>query len=238
MKKLISFLLAILVVSIIAATGAIAQDENPNASAKATAECGEIVVLETAEATEPEFTTILVNTIKTPNQKDLVIDVSLQCGLYTQTLVKSKGGIKDTSTAVGTITVQVLVDGEPAYPGEVVFSRRSQQLSATLQGIINDIICTVQYDADGNVTGVTCVIDETTLEEEEIELILDTMDAHAFNFIIDDLASGVHTIEVQAKIEEDSSAQGGSASAIATIGKGSMSIDEVRFVKDDNIFME
>jgi len=96
-----------------------------------------------------------------------------------------------------------------------------------LQGIITSII----PDGKGGY-----MIDELTLEYEEIELILDTMDAHAFNFIAPDLTfSGVHTIEVQAMIETATSTQEGTASATATIGKGSVTIELVRMIKGEDI---
>jgi len=224
MKKLILIALAV-VLAVALGAGAVWAGSSQPAS-KATAKVGEIAVI----ADEDVWTTILTQDIKAPNGKDLFIDVSLQCGLYTQTLVKSKGGNKDTSSAEGTITVQVLVDGAPAEPGEVVFSRRYQELSATLQGIITSII------PDGN---GGYVVDEETLEYEEIELILDTMDAHAFNFVAPDLTfSGVHTIVVQAKIETDTSTQEGTASAMATIGKGSVTIELVRMIKGEDIELE
>jgi len=37
--------------------------------------------------------------IKIANEKDLFMNVALECGLYTQTLVSSKRGISDTSIA-------------------------------------------------------------------------------------------------------------------------------------------
>jgi hypothetical protein len=221
MKKLILIALAV-VLAVALGAGAVWAGSSQPAS-KATAKVGEIAVIED----EGTWTTILTQDIKAPNGKDLFIDVSLQCGLYTKTNVKSKGGNKDTSTADAMISVRVLVDGIPAEPGEVVFSRRYQELSATLQGIINSII------PDGN---GGYVVDEGTLEYEEIELILDTMDAHAFNFVAPDLTfSGVHTIEVQAMIETDTSTQEGTASATATIGKGSVTIELVRMIKGEDI---
>lgn len=192
-------------------------------SAKATAKVGDVNVL---NQTTLGWTTILSNTIKTANQKDLFIDVSLETGLYTQTKVKSVGN-KDTSSAGATIKVQVLVDGVPAYPGEVVFDQRVQTLSATLGGILEN--CT-DSNGDGDID-----LNECTLAPEEIELILDTMAAHSFNFIMDDLAAGEHSVEVQATIGTSSSSGAGSASANATIGNGSVTVEEVRLIKNEDI---
>lgn len=220
MKKSILIALAVVLAVALGAGAVWASSSQP--ASKATAKVGDIAVI---DSTAMGWTTILEQDIKAPNGKDLFIDVSLQCGLYTQTHVKSKGGVKDTSSAEGTITVQVLVDGTPAEPGEVVFSRRYQELSALLQGQIPLV-----WD------GTKYVIAEGELTYEEIELILDTMDAHAFNFIAPDLTfSGVHTIEVQAMIETDTSTQEGTASATATIGKGSVTIELVRMIKGEDI---
>jgi hypothetical protein len=200
-----------------ASTGTLAQ------SAKATAKVGNVNVL---NQTSFGWTTILSNTIKTANQKDLFIDVSLETGLYTQTKVRSNGN-KDTSSADATIKVQVLVDGVPAYPGDVVFDQRSQTLSATLGGILGS--CT-DSNGDGDID-----LNECTLTPEEIELILDTMAAHSFNFIMDDLRPGEHSVEVQAMISTSSSSGAGSASANATIGNGSVTVEEVRLIKGEDI---
>lgn len=238
MKKLIPILLAVLVVSVIAATGVIAQ-ENPNASAKATAECGDINIVETSS-----WDTILVNTIKTPNQKDLFIDVSLESGLYTRTLVKSKRNYEgdpdwDTSTAHAKIEVRVVIDEGTdneriAFPGSVIFNEREQTLSAKFMGIFTGDCLIVTEDEYGN---HTVTIDYGCLEPEELELILNTMSANSFNFLLDDLTPGVHTISVQASIVTNGSAEEGEFEATAIIGLGSMTVEEVRFIQDENIVM-
>ena len=215
-RKLVNVLLAVGLLGL-ACTSALAQ------SAKATAKVGNVNVL---NQTSFGWTTILSNTIKTANQKDLFIDVSLETGLYTQTKVRSNGN-KDTSSADATIKVQVLVDGVPAYPGDVVFDRRSQTLSATLGGILENC---VDSNGDGDID-----LNDCTLAPEEIELILDTMAAHSFNFIMDDLSPGEHAVEVQAMISTSGSSGAGSASSNATIGNGSVTVEEVRLIKDEDI---
>lgn len=115
--------------------------------------------------------TILSAIIKAPKHKDLIIDVSLECGNFTQTEVKSKGGVKDTAEAgasvrVGVVVSEILNDGSigesfAAYPSGdpgrtfgtvfgtvanptdgVVFCKRTQKLEAVFQGIID-------FDPDG-----------------------------------------------------------------------------------------
>jgi hypothetical protein len=186
------------------------------ASTKATAYFGDIAIL---DSTDLAWTTIMSTQIKTSNQKTLFINPSLECGLYTSTTVKSSGGRKDTSSATATIQMQVLVDGVAANPGVVIYCSRTQQLSATLGGILQSCSDT---NGDGTITASEC-----QMTDEEISLLLSTMNASSFNFGAD-VGTGVHDISVQAKISTSTSTQTGSAEAMATIGKGSVVVTEQR----------
>jgi len=166
--------------------------------------------------------------MKKANKWDMVVDVSLECSLYTQTEVKSKGGTKDTSTAQAGVYVQVLVDGVPMEPsyqvvGEastgVTFCRRSQEMSAKFQGIFQDCI-----DELGHV-----FLTDECLLAEELNLILDTTSANSFNFVRKDLPQGTYHIEVQTMISSGTTVQKGTADAWGAIGKGSAILHEVRF---------
>lgn len=171
---------------------------------------------------------ILRTSIKTSQQKDLVIGVSLETGLFTQTLVRSKGGNADTSTAEATVQIRVTVGNRTAEPGVVTYDKRYQELMASFGGVLN---C-----ADLNVDGVI-TFDECALTEEELELILDTMGAHAFNFVLDDLGAGTHEVVVEAMVETNASWQLGSASATGAVGKGSLTVEEVRLVRGAEILV-
>ena len=194
-------------------------------SAKATAKVGKVEILDGAIQADG-WATILSNNLKTSNSKSIFVDVSIECGLYTRTLVRSKGGTKDTSTATAAVKVKVLVDGKMAYPEEVVFCSREQTLSAMLGGILD---CE-DLDGDGHTT-----LDECDATDEEIELILDTMNANAFNFVTPSLSPGVHLIEVQAQLDTDGKAAAGETEAKATIGKGSVTMEEVRLAVGDDV---
>ena len=67
------------------------------------------------------------------------------------------------------------------------------------------------------------------LDTEEIQLVLRTLNAHAFNFFTYDLAAGDYRITVEANPDTSTTSQEGSSNAIALVGLGSMVIDEVRF---------
>jgi hypothetical protein len=257
---------------------------------------GDLAVIESsatqaaADAPDPLLTTY----IKVPQDKELIFDLSAECGLYTRTLARSKGGNKDTASAEASVRMNVTytnVDtGETkyAYPGGegdgVVYCSRAQELSATFQGIfqtgdeyeaqivrednngdgdINSIVdaCDagglegdVYYEADvcDPITVVgTCLyqhadnnnilLDVDCLQEEEVELVLDTMSANAFNFVAPNLKQGIYRIDVFADVDSCTGDKIGSCingddpdvEARATIGRASLVVDEVRFIQDE-----
>src|SRR5689334_16460892 len=67
-------------------------------SSKVTAKTANLTLLPKSSGTGG-WQTLLVNTIKTANQKDLFINASFEVGLFTQTKVSSKNMTTDTSTA-------------------------------------------------------------------------------------------------------------------------------------------
>jgi uncharacterized membrane protein len=144
-----------------------------------------------------DTTDLLATTISTANYKDLLIGVSLQSGLYTDTTVKGKNGSYEEAGAEAAIKVHVDISGldsygnpAKAYPQEVVFAGRVQELSAVLGGVIKS--CS---DGDGN--GTITVAEECDVGDEEIGLMLSTTSANHFNFVAPDLAPGDHTVTVQ-----------------------------------------
>lgn len=166
---------------------------------------------------------ILSASLKMPEQKDLFVGVSLETGLMTDTLVRSKGGTSDTSWAEANLQVRVLIDGIAAEPGVVTFDKRRQTLMATFNGICTDT------------NGDNIVNFDECQTPEELQLILDTLEAHHFNFAVDDLGSGIHTIVVEARVTTSANWQLGSASATGAVGKGTVTVEEVRLVKGTDI---
>lgn len=201
------------------------------ASSKVTADCADITLIQATEQTH-SWDTILSNTLKTAQPSDLNVDVSLECGLLTRTLVRSKGGDKDTSLAEAGVQIRVLLDGNdvtPALPGAVTFCRRTQELSAVFQGLLTDAEGNVCLYIDPDTGAIK--IDEECLRPEEVELLLDTMSANSFNFILPDVGVGMHTLEVQAEISSNTSALEGEAEALGLIGKGTVAVEEVKYIK-------
>ena len=207
-------------------------------SSKAAVKIDEMIALSQAisggsnDAGDTGWVDVLQTQIKTSNQKDLLFDVSLQCGILTDTTVKSSGGNTSSATARANIAVRVLVDGVPAEPDNsidatkanaqgVVFCDRMQTLAAKFAGLN----CTA--DADGV---VTCA------DPEELQLILRTLNANAFNFAKADVGSGVHQVVVQARAQasvnfDDDTDTGAMAGAEAFAGAGAVVVEEVRLVK-------
>ncbi len=123
--------------------------------------------------------TVLATTIKTSSPQDLIFAVTLECALWTT--VETVGN--DVSEARATVTVSVLFDGV-AVPvsgagddGRVVFCDRTHRQTTTL------------FD-DENAT---------------INQYLATRSANGFNWILPDVGSGVHTVEVKADLTTFSS---------------------------------
>ena len=199
----------------------------------------------------PEDAVILNGMIKTANKKDLLIGVSLEIGLYTETQVKGKNGSKESAGAEGGVKITVKVDGEVVPPGQVTFAQRFQELSATLGGVIES--CNVvDEDTDGDGENDSSSINverDCVVSDEEIGLIISTMAAHHFNFILPDLSPGEHHVEVIADVMSHAEYTNGTydvynddgtvttvsttdnvADAWALVGKGSMAVQEVQAV--------
>ncbi len=201
-----------------------------------------IAVGDTAVISEGDWQPILGQKIKTAAHKGLGIGVSLECGLYTATVVKTKGFAK--GDAYASVKVRVLVDGEEvAAPGPVTFCSRGQRLSALFQGIFTKpadsgtclFLEDVDTDGDGIPDDQIIKFDESCLTNEELSLLDDSMSAHSFFFYYDDTQPGDHTVVVEALIDEAVGAEGtdttaGDQGAQATLGKGSLSIEEVRLI--------
>ena len=173
------------------------------------------------------WVTVLGTQLKTPAAKEVYLSASLEAGLFTQTLVRSRNNKKDTSTASVAIQVRALIDGVAMPPGIVTYAARTQTLSATLEGAIAGCLSIVN-NPDGT---QTIVLDQDCVTPEEIELILSTLNAASFNFVASNVSVGVHTISVQARISSSTSVQEGSASAKALVGKGSVIVQTLRAVK-------
>jgi hypothetical protein len=234
-------------------------------SAKATAKIADLSVIQVSgndtggEGSTP-WNRILTQTIKIPQGKDLFIDVSLECGLTTNTKVMSKRLAKAAAFAEAVVEVRVLVGDVAVEVNEndavevnengdtdITFARRSQTLIAEFAGSLENadnescLIFTPDGSGGGSVT-----IDWECVQPETLQLILDTMQANSFNFIAPDLEAGEYNIAVEAKLSYiadnqsdqnilDGAAAEGEAFAEAYLGNGSVTIETVRMIKDEDV---
>ena len=120
--------------------------------------------------------------------------------------MRDKGGILNVS--LDTVEVDPeFVDGEPiersgnlAEPGVVTFARRYQALIAEFAGSFSTDKAEWQDCFVTDANGIT-TIDEECLEPEMVALILDTMTANSFDFIMADLPAGDHKVVVYADVD-------------------------------------
>lgn len=181
-------------------------------------------------------------TIKVPQDKELLVGVSANIGLVTDTSIKGKNGGAARSIAgagAAVVVFAVPVAGSHgsaalAEPGPVVLSARVQVLDAALGGVIES--CT---DADGN--GTIDVKTECMVSDEEIGLILGTLAAHHFNFVLPNMDQGEYNLvaffvtgalaEVDIVSVSEYASVTASAFASAFIGKTMVTVQQVRAIK-------
>jgi hypothetical protein len=149
-------------------------------------------------------------TIKVPQDKELLVGISAEIGLVTDTSVKGKNGGTATSLAdaAGYVTVFAVPraggNSIMAEPGQITLSKRIQALTATLGGVIQScsVSCfqdTQDSDADGNTTEIICedivIAEDCVVTDEQIGLLQDTTAAHHFNFVLPNMNQGVYDIK-------------------------------------------
>ena len=256
MKKLSIVCLAVVMAVVFGFTVA-----NADPSSKATAQLGDLSVVEVSGSggsgmpdavNDTDWVTLFTQKIKTPQDKDLFINVSLECGLTTDTTVMSKKLVRAIAEAEAVVEVRVSVDGNPVPVNgnepadtDITFARRNQELIAEFAGDFSN--CMTTDLETGEVT-----VDWACVDPEMLQLILDTMQANSFNFIVPDLDAMLHTVEVQAKLSylasgnlEQETIDGelvtmaeGLAAARAYLGNGSVTVEVVRMIKDEDVVVD
>jgi hypothetical protein len=95
-------------------------------------------------------------------------------------------------------------------------------------------VTAVDENSDGIIDDYITTVDVDCLDYEEVQLILHTVNANAFNFVSPNLQQGEYKVTVEAEISTGSKWTNGGAEAKGLIGLGSMVVDEVRFIKGDD----
>jgi hypothetical protein len=188
-------------------------------------------------------------TIRVPNKKELLVGLSAQVGLYTETVVRGKKGSTSSAMAFseGSVGLTACNADNVCYesvPRDIVLSNRRQELEATMAGIIEE--CAVEID------GISGAFDlnDCTVAPEEIGLALETLAAHHYNFLFPNLPQGDYEVVAAFRTDAQTAARAycdpdsptyeycivdAEASAFAeskaVINKAMMTIQEVRAVK-------
>jgi len=231
MKRSLSVLTGLLVLGF-ASTVLSASAGQP--SAKTAVQVSNIALLSATSTSSPGWVDLLSASIKTPSQKDLLMFVSLECGLYAKTVGRTSktAGTLDSQMASSGVKVRVLVDGATvAEPGEVVFCRKVQTLNTSLASALSSCV----DGSDGSIPDGIIQITECTATDSEVQLIMDTMDANAFNFALTDMTAGAHEVKVQGLIDINLTSGSTNVEAKAAIGKGAVIVEEVRLIKNADI---
>ncbi len=212
--------------------------DSTNASAKVTIQTSYLNVLGpiTNSSTSVNFTndfqsdwqTVLEQDLKMANNHDLLMVASFEVGLLTSTTVSSKLMVSDTSMASASVKVRALVDTVEVAPGDVVYGKRTQQLTATLEGAIANCLGIITNGSGG----LQIVLNTDCVQPEIIGLLQDSVTANSFTFAAPNLSSGVHHITIQAQIDAQGSNQNGTFTAAALVGKGTLTAESVRLAKD------
>jgi len=195
-------------------------------------------------------------TIKVPQGKELLVGVSAEIGLVTDTSIKGKNGGAARAIADGEAYVTVFAvpqnggSSVKASPGEIMLSKRVQQLDATLGGVIQS--CTVSCGEDTTTGEIICndivIAEDCQVTDEEIGLLQNTTAAHHFNFVLPNMDQGVYDIKAVfttgARAEVDICDEGEECSydpegtvtanvaATAIINKTMLTVQQVRAAKD------
>ncbi len=210
-------------------------------SAKAAWRFEELIGLtaNTGGTTDTGWVNVLTTHIKTPNGKELAIGASLQCGLVTDTTVRSKNGDLDSSASRGKIAVRV----EITQPdGTVIYAQPNNGADLETDIPLNGdgvTYCDRYQKLEARFSGLNCTADLTTgavtcLDPEELQLVLKTLSANHFNFIHANAVPGVHKVSVQARAQAGFLLGGtklGAASAEAFVGAGVLSVETIRLIK-------
>ena len=81
-------------------------------------------------------------------------------------------------------------------------------------------------------------LDEDCVDPETLSLVLETMHAASFNFLLTDPGVGMHTIQVLCQSVITTATDGNddnTAEATALVGKGSVTVEKVRLALGEDI---
>lgn len=176
-------------------------DHLPADKAVASGSAMEILGTPATEGSTSETVDLLSATVRSSNTIDLLLQVTLECALWTDITVIGN----DESEAIATVNVWIEIDGVPVpvasegeeEPGKVVFCNRAFKMA-------------------------TMNVDD---EDQQIDQYLSTKAANSFNWMQVNVGSGVHEIVVKGELEAQVTGVG---EAQAGIGKRTLIVEPLR----------
>lgn len=158
---------------------------------------------------------LLTATVKNAKPTDMVLAVSLECGLITDTILlgSTTPGAQDSTRATGTVRAWIEIDGAIV---PIVSSSQSPQTGSTPPA----------GDDSDKVTFCNRVFERTVQDTEDPEDGYDasrdyiaTKSSHSFNWVRLNMGAGVHTITLVGEVVAEAT---GASAADAYIGNRSM----------------
>lgn len=209
-RSVLGLAVALLVVAALAlpnALGPAKADHKPADKMVAAGSTLEIMTSDVTNGSVSEEATLLTGTLRSSNPTDLVLQLTLECALWTD--VTTVGN--DDQGAEAQVEVWVEVDGEPVDVssddtdgGRAVFCNRAYEVK------------TLQFDD----------------EDATIERYLRTRSANAFNWVTLNVGSGIHEITVKAQLDASAS---DNARAKAAIGDRTLVVEPVKMANDASV---
>jgi hypothetical protein len=164
---------------------------------------------------------LLTTSIQTPNsnQTTLLITPSFVTGLYSNTYITST---QSTANQTAEVIVSVLLDGKPVAPEttatpSVTYDARFQQISTQMWTQIAE--CQMNQKCD-------------------FSMVLSTLDAHSFDFVVPNVGGGSHNLDVSWAMACDNGSGSPSPSkcsttfannsAAACVGPGVITVQQVK----------
>jgi hypothetical protein len=153
----------------------------------------------------------------------LGVQLSLECGLFTSTMVsttsKNGGSSTASATADAGVQVRILINNQPASPGVVTYCNRIQTLTQTLSSLFT-----------GLPVGATTSITLST------QLDLTTLDANSFQFALQ-TGQAQNVIQAQARLNtggstmvSDPTTASASFSANALVQKAALFVNQTNLI--------
>lgn len=158
---------------------------------------------------QDRWTELFSSVIKMPEQKDLYVNVTIECGLL-------MGGAEPSYDGA-VVRMAVTVDGVTMSPGRYEMCGKTNELSPKFSNLAT---CTA---GDGKARWSEC-----GMTEAQMNLLRRSTRTTTANFILKDVGVGVHTIKVKAYLWN-----GTQVPARAVVGDGGMMAEIIRLRKGD-----